>query len=188
VVALLGAFRAEKGAAHYDAVVRAALAYDAAVEVDAQVGEGQGPDGSDALARELHSAWDGHERVRLHGGFLEPDEYDGVIARTDVVVLPYDVGAYGTGTSGILHEVLTAGGVVLTTPIEWATSEYGDHPRVRFLTATDPPTIEREVGAALELAARTRGDAAASGPPPDDEFVARWREAVDAAARWTSPR
>jgi hypothetical protein len=182
VVSLLGSFRMEKGAAHYDAVVRAALDQRPDVELDVQVGEGQAADGSAALARELRDAWGDHDRVRLHDAFIAADEYDAIVTRTDVVVLPYDVDAYGTGTSGILHEVLAAGGVVLTTPIAWALSEYDDHPRVRFLHAADAETLTREVGEAIELALEARADPPAAAG--DDAFAARWNDAVTAAERW----
>jgi hypothetical protein len=59
---------------------------------------------------------------------------------------------------------------------------------VRFLTDTGEGAIERALGEALEIAARTRGAENDREAPAADEFAARWREAVDAAARWTGPR
>ncbi|HEV2815023.1 MAG TPA: glycosyltransferase [Solirubrobacteraceae bacterium] len=184
VVSLLGAFRMEKGAAHYDAVLRAVTARDDA-EVDVQVGEGNPLDGSAEYARRVQAAWADHPRVRLHGGFLDADEYDRIVARSDVVVLPYDTAAYGTGTSGILHEALAANAVVLTTPIAWALSEYGDHPRVRFLPALDDATLARELPAAIELGLRSRDAPPEQAEAGHDDFRGRWSEAVEAALRLT---
>jgi glycosyltransferase involved in cell wall biosynthesis len=185
VVGLLGSFRMEKGAAHYDAIIRAALDHAPDVEVDVQVGEGQRLDRSDELARRVREAWAGHPRVRLHGGYLDESEYDAILARSDLVVLPYDVDAYGGGTSAILHEAVAGSAAVLTTPIAWAVSEYGDHPRVRFLDALDEATLRPALGAALELGVGARGEA--PGAAAGDEFAERWREATRAAAAWTDP-
>ncbi|MDQ3936255.1 MAG: glycosyltransferase, partial [Actinomycetota bacterium] len=156
VVSLVGAFRREKGAAHYRAVVEAALEHDPTVEVDVQLGGGSAADDSAALAAELQEAWAGEPRVRAHGTFLAADEYDAILARSDIVVTPYEVEVYGTGTSGVINEALAAGAVVLTTPIAWAVSEYDEHPRVRFLPATDRRTIARELGEAIDLGLRAR--------------------------------
>lgn len=183
VVSLIGAFRAEKGARHYEAVVDEALARGA--EVDVQIGEGWEPDGSAALARTLREKWAGDPRVRVHGSFLPADEYDTIVGRTDVVVAPYDVEVYGTGTSGVLHEAVDAGSVVLTTPIQWAVSEYGDHPRVRFLHTMD--RLGEALGEAIELGVAVRDNAV--DEMAADEFGDRWREALAAAhARLAAPR
>lgn len=184
-IGLLGRFRVEKGAHHYDAVIGAALAEFPEATVHAQVAAEPGSDESDIAAR-LHDNWEGNSRVVLVDEHLAADAYARLIASTDVVVLPYDTESYGSGTSGLLHDALALGRTVLATPIPWAAEAYSEHPGVVWLTGTDKTALAAGLRAAVTRALSQR-HAGADGKTADS-FAEDWRAAVAAAARLVGKR
>jgi len=174
---LVGALRAEKGAAVYESVVETALREFPEAGFHVQLGS-PAPDRREDVVAVLTRRWGDDPRVRLHSGHLQPAEYAGLLADCDVVVLPYDVERYGTGTSGVLHEALASGAAVLTTPIAWAVAEYATDPDVVLLPDTTPERLAEGLRAAARRAAERAPRPADEG---EERFVASWREAVLAA-------
>ncbi len=185
VIGLLGRFRVEKGAHHYDAVISAALAEFPEATVHVQVAAEPGSEESEMAAR-LHHNWEGDSRVVLVDEHLTADAYAHLIASTDVVVLPYDTGSYGSGTSGLLHDALALGRTVLATPIPWAAEAYSDHPGVVWLTGTDEAGLAAGLRAAVARALAQRR-VGADGKTADS-FAEDWQAAVAAAARLADGR
>jgi glycosyltransferase involved in cell wall biosynthesis len=177
VVALVGSFRTERGAPHYNMVIEAAVELLEDVTLDVQLG-GQVQDGSVDFAESVRLRWRDDPRVRLHARYLADAEYVALLARADVVVLPYDATSYTTGTSGVLHEAVALGATVLTAPLAWATKDYAGHPRVHFIDRWDPETLRRELPGVTAAAVATR-------QPPvtavSDDFARSWGGAVSAA-------
>lgn len=177
VVALVGSFRTERGAARYDAIIEASTDLLEDVSVDVQLG-GEDRDGSAAIATALRQRWQHDPRVRLHEGYLSDEEYASLLAGADVVVLPYDAASYTTGTSGVVHEALTLGATVVTSPLEWAAQQYGDHPRLHFLEEWNAETVRRELPLLVASAIDQRDVAL---PAASDDFAADWTGAIEAA-------
>ena len=177
VVALVGSFRAERGAGHYDAIIEAATDLVDDVSVDVQLG-GSERDGSAPIAAALRQRWQHDQRVRLHEGYLSDREYAGLLARADVAVLPYDAASYTTGTSGVVHEALTLGATVVTSPLAWAAQQFAGHPRLHFVEDWNAETVRRELPLLVRSAIERRDVAL---PAPGDDFAADWIAAVDEA-------
>ena len=177
-VGLLGAFRLEKGARYYDTAIRAALDSLPDVSLDVQT-EVQHPDGSAEIGSQLRKAWLDHPQVRLHDGYLPSESYAHLLGGCDIIILPYVVNEYGTGTSGVLHEAVTMGCTVLATPIVWARQEYGHHPHVVFLEGTDQKAFTAGLREAASRAMRHR--TAARVQNQEGIFATSWQDALAAA-------
>lgn len=175
---LVGALRAEKGAAAYEAVVETALDAFPAAGFHVQLGSPAADRREDVVAT-LERRWGADPRVRLHEGHLDPADYAGILADCDVVVMPYDVERYGTGTSGVLHEARASGAAVLTTPIAWAVAEYSGDPDVVFLPDTSPERLREGLRAAAARAGERAHRPAGEGTRA---FADTWRDAVLRAA------
>lgn len=173
--ALMGAFRVEKGAKIYDLVVETALALDPQTRVEMQIGV-QGDDSVERrLAEQLRARWAQNPRVDIHD-HLSGEAFTDLLYRADVVVLPYDVESYGVGSSGVLFEALAAGRLVISTPIQWAWSEYGQHPGVFWIDRADPASLGQAIAEAHRRLPEWR-----SQPMPqrsDDLFAQSWFSAL----------
>lgn len=185
VVGLVGRLRIEKGARAYDLVIREALRIDEAATVKVQVSdevEGE----SANIADRLRLDWAAEPRVEILTGHLTPEAYADLIVSTDVVVLPYEPSTYSSGTSGVMHDALALGRVVLATRIEWAEEAFGDRDDIIWLHGTDPSAIQVGLKAAFRRAmARRTSDAT---QPPDNTFARDWLDALYAAASITRER
>lgn len=178
VIGLFGRLRVEKGARHYDAVIRSALALSPEATVVAQVAAAPGSEEGEIAARLLHD-WRAEPRVALLNGHLTRADYGARIASSDVVVLPYDSDSYGGGTSGVLHDALALGRTVLATPIPWAREAFSDHPDVVWLTGKDEPALAAGLKAAVTRALAARRAGATGGHA--DTFTDDWHTALAAA-------
>lgn len=171
LVVIAGRMRGEKGSANYPEVV------DAALEVL--------PDGAIALQtceddevsrialQKIRSSHEGDPRVALLGEHLTGADYHALLSAADIVVLPYDVAVYGTGTSGVVSDALALGAVVVVSPIEWVTSTYADDPRVILLEGSINDAI-------AEAATRLNTDSATTDP---EAFAKSWQAAVASVTR-----
>lgn len=179
VVGLIGRLRIEKGARAYDVVIREALRIDEAATVKVQLSDEV--EGEVArIADRLRQDWAAEPRVEMVTGHLKPEAYTDLIGSTDVVVLPYEVATYGGGTSGVLHDTLALGRLVLATRIEWAEEAFAGRDDVIWLQGTDAPAIHAGLRAAFRQAIARR----ASGEmrPPSDTFARDWQGAIREAA------
>jgi len=179
VIGLIGSFRMEKGARHYDQVIREALAAAPTATVKVQVSKDRAGELADITGRLLDD-WATEPRVEILTGHLTPEAYADLIGSTDVVVLPYEPSTYSSGTSGVVHDTLALGRVVLTTRIAWAEEAYGDHDDVIWLQGTDPAAIRAGLKTALRRALARRSEVLTA--PPDDTFARDWLDAIRAAA------
>ncbi|HLF71756.1 MAG TPA: hypothetical protein VI759_06365 [Dehalococcoidia bacterium] len=175
--ALVGGFRVEKGARHYDAVIRTALSLFPEGRVRVQLGRGNTAEEA-ALAAALQHAWGNEPRVDLKTGHLTSEEYAAQIAGADIVVLPYDVASYGAGTSGVLHDAIALGCTVLATRIAWAADRFADHPRLVWLKSTAGADLRDGLSRAVETSLSEP-----AGPSIDDSFAADWNAALEAALK-----
>lgn len=186
-IGMIGAFRPEKGAADYPAVFRAARRTIPDARLFCQVPAGEVEPGSPAAA--VIEAAAAHGRVDLHHGHLSDADYDAALTGLDVVCLPYDTVAYGTGTSGVMFDALGAGCTVLVTPIEWARRTFDGHPGVVWLDGTTEDRIAEGLTRAAALAtARRDGRGVPQAPPLEDRFRDAWREIVEGTCTSASTR
>ena len=175
VVGLVGRFRIEKGARHYDAIIRLSLDLFPNGRVSVQLTPGLAGEEGELIAR-LLSSWSGHPRVELSLGHLPADQYADAVAATDIVVAPYEVSSYGDGTSGVLHDALSLGATVLATSIPWARDAFPNDPRIVWLRGTEPADLREGLLAAGERSKANRDQAREA-----DSFAADWQAALSAA-------
>lgn len=178
-VGLMGLFRIEKGGAHYDTVIEAALAAAPHTRVTCQLSQTGLRREEEKLARALLDKWSGDGRVEIHTEHLDATAFSELLHRQDIIILPYDVASYGPGTSGILFEAVAAGKIVLAAPIAWARQEYDGHPRVIWLAANNQAAIAAGMAAALS---RVKAVRIAPLPAPTDDFGQSWRAAIARAS------
>jgi hypothetical protein len=131
------------------------------------------------IAARLRQIWQGDPRVALVDGHLTPDAYAALIASSDVVVLPYEMRSYGSGTSGVLHDALALGRTVLATPIPWAREAFPSHPDIVWLKGTDRLALAEGLRTAVTQALDRRRAATAGGGA--DTFASDWQAALAAA-------
>jgi glycosyltransferase involved in cell wall biosynthesis len=177
LVAIAGRMRTEKGAANYPVVVDAALAALPDGAIALQTAEDD--EASRAALAEIRARHGDDPRVALLGAHLSPADYAALLKAADIVVLPYEIAVYGTGTSGVVSDGLTLGAVVVVSPIEWVVQTYADDPRVILL---EDPTSVDSVREAIALAATRIGEAHA-GEDAQAKFAASWQAAVASALR-----
>lgn len=178
---LIGQFRPEKGTPHYGGIVGAALSTSPDAEIILQL-PGNAPDATPPEAEILRASLAGQGRARLVAGYLPDNEYTRLLAEIDVLVLPYDVRSYGLGTSGVMFEILSMNGVVLTTRFEWAVSEFADHPNVFWMETLEDVEIKRGLRAAAEKVRELRARDSDDSRPGTIAFRASWLEAIQRAA------
>jgi hypothetical protein len=176
---LVGLYRPEKGAAHYEAIVAGVVALPSPeVRIEVQLPD-VAEDATHPAAARIRATWRDHPQVRLHSGHLGDDAYTRLICGIDVLLLPYDVASYGTGTSGIMHEVLALGGLVAATRITWAAAEFDGHPDVVWLDtpteAADPALLER---LRYRVLADRHGAAGGKRNGARDDFAESWANAI----------
>lgn len=180
-VGLLGAARLEKGLLHYDKVISSVLRAGPTAAVNVQLPEK--PRAEDAgPIQEVRDRWQGDDRVQILPGYLSSEEYVDAFSGTNIVVLPYEVDAYGTGTSGILHEALTGGIVAISTRFVWATETYGEHPLVVWLDDLSETSIIKALAAANRILEAPPDNPASE--ENSDNFSASWQQAICDAIRW----
>ncbi|MBJ7457898.1 MAG: glycosyltransferase [Thermoleophilaceae bacterium] len=166
LVAIAGRMRGEKGSANYPEVVDATLELlpDGAIALQTC----EDDEVSRVALQKIRAAHDGDPRVALLGEHLTGADYHALLSAADIVVLPYDVAVYGTGTSGVVSDALALGAVVVVSPIEWVVSEFSRNPRVVLLNSS--------VKEALESAVARLGSASSSESGAD--FAASWQAAL----------
>jgi hypothetical protein len=180
-IGLIGAARFEKGLAHYDRIISCARAALPEAVIKIQL-----PDDPSDSEREvvdlIRDNWALDTHVNLIPGYLTNDEYALLVSETDAVILPYEVDAYGSGTSGILHEFLSSGGLAVSTKIVWAFERYCNDPRVIWLQDLCEQTIcsalselNNRYGYCLE---------AGDGFQNEEDFSKSWQMALIEAEEW----
>ena len=186
-IGLVGSFRLDKGADRYDAVIEAARRVAPEAEVICQVGAPvTSPEAE--LAAALLGRWLPSPGVKLLRNHLPAEEYDALLASCDLVVLPYDPDLFSSGTSGVMSDALTAGAVVVATPIMWAREEFASHSNIVWLAGRDGSDFERGIRLGLDRARALRAT-----PPVDTAdraaFASAWRQVVEDAlvSRGASP-
>lgn len=177
VFGLAGLFRPEKGAPYYQDVVEAALALPVSAEIVVQLPDPR-EDSDFPEAACLRAKFGDHKAVRSLHGHLDNKAFTEFISSIDVLVLPYDVASYGTGTSGIMHEVLALGGSVVTTRFLWAEDTFADHPSVFWLDALTAACLEEQMAAAARWSRQSRDGADTAVRPHPDDFRQSWLSAI----------
>ena len=179
VLGLIGGFRLEKGAPFYADVIRCALAES--FEVECQAGPLAPGAVEEPLARDLLDRWGHDPRVRIHLGHLPKAAFERMLYGVDVIVLPYDAGSYGPGTSGILFEAAAAGRIIVAARIRWAVESYSGHPNIIWLEGTGGAGLADAIAeAARRVRDRRRwGEAPAVAP---DRFQETWLKALGMAS------
>lgn len=173
LVVIPGAMRAEKGAANYAAVAEAVLAEfpDGGIAIQAVATD----EASERIARQLEQDHHDDERVLVLTRHLDASEYRQLLEAAAIAVLPYDVDAYGAGSSGVVGDALASGAVVVAAPIDWIRTEYAGDPRVVFV---EQPGDVEQLRSALSAAAGAEAAKQAGGGA---DFAERWNAAVEAA-------
>lgn len=179
-IGLLGAFRLEKGARHYDRIIGLSRQAFPELTIRCQLPSDCSNSAEGALAEALRSRWAGDENVVFHTGHLSNDAFANLIHAVDVLVLPYDAESYGVGTSGVMFESHAAGNVVVSTRIQWGLEHFGDDPAMVWL---DDLTDQGLMAGIEEGVRRARSRPPLANTPGSDPFGQSWLEALDAAAR-----
>lgn len=177
---LVGLFRPEKGAAFYSRVIDAALDLPGPAQIDVQLPD-TAADDSFPEAAALRLAHRNTDAVRFLNGHLDNDAFTRLVSGIDVLVLPYDIESYGTGTSGIMHEVLALGGCVVTTRFTWAADEFADDSRVLWLDSLAPGHLRVKLSEARQIAESARKAANRAHTPSPETFREGWLSAIDRA-------
>lgn len=175
LVGLVGEMRAEKGAALYPAIAEAVLETLPGSGVIMQIGGEAAGDGVSDLLRRNHSE---DPRVQLIEGEVSDDDYAKLLRSVDVVVMPYDVVAYGGASSGILSDALSAGAVVISTKLPWAEANFGGDSRVVWL---EDPADRSDLASSLDDAAVRLEASAQSKYDGSADFADSWLDAARAA-------
>ena len=176
---LIGGFRLERGAHAYERVV--ALCQRSFPDARLVIQIPAGAKGEEAtLVVALRRRAEGVEGVHLIDGRLSAEDFAALLASLDVVVLPYDVLSYGGGTSGVMHEALRNGKVVVTTHIAWAAAKFDVHPNVVWLDDLDEESLGRGLAIAHDRAREARRGGGAA-PMLADTFAEDWEAAVQFA-------
>ena len=84
--------------------------------------------------------------IRLLTHNLKPDEYYEILARADIVVLPYDPELYSRRSSGVLNEAVIAGKVTVVPKGSWLASQVSPTGAVIY---EHPQGLSDAVGRAL---------------------------------------
>jgi hypothetical protein len=182
VVGLVGRMAIEKGARAYDLIIRESLGIDETARIKVQV---SGEDGGELaeIAVRLKEEWAGDPRVAILSGHLTPEAYADLIGSTDVIVFPYELSSYSTGTSGVMSDTLALGRVALATKIKWAAETYAERDDVIWARGTDRPAIREGLEAAFRRAMARRVESRVDHPA--NTFVRDWLEAIRAATLTT---
>lgn len=134
----LGRLNSEKGSFHIQKLIEIILkTNDSGVFVQLAADE------KDANAIEIINnivcSYKNNSRVHMHFGHLKQLEYDTVLKYCDVGVTPYNVQAYGMGSSGVAAEFIMSGKLVLSSKIKWLS----EHPIFKqYCIFFDPMDVE----------------------------------------------
>ncbi|MBJ7353326.1 MAG: hypothetical protein JHC98_00740 [Thermoleophilaceae bacterium] len=178
LVALTGDMRDDKGAMHYPSIAEAVLAEfpDGAIAIQTSDSDAAAATATAVLEQRFAS----EARVQLISDYLSTDEYAQLMHATDIFVLPYDPVAYGGGSSGIVTDALASGGLVVSTPLPWARSEFADEPSVVWI---DDPSDMQQLRAALREAQNRSASSSHSRQKSLERFAASWQDAASAAEK-----
>jgi glycosyltransferase involved in cell wall biosynthesis len=130
------------------------------------------------------------DKVRLVKEVVDPEKYCELIAKTDIMILPYSAVSYRCRSSSVLIEALAAGKVVVTTHGSWMGSRVDVGNAVCYASPHElGPALAQAVDRfdALSAGAKARqAEAIASGDPA---ALAKYfvRNCVADAEPWTSP-
>jgi len=162
-VVYLGDARNEKGYQHFPGMVQALwkdFIQPGRVEVTLQSnynmpgGEGGIPQARLRLQRYPHG-------VTLITDTMEPEAYYALLAKADIVVLPYDPQAYVRRSSGVLNEAIAAGKVTVVPEGTWLASQVDP---ARAVVYRHPGGLADAVIAAVEKFPELARGAAAHQP------------------------
>lgn len=179
-IGLLGDFRVEKGARHYDRIICLARQRFPELTIRCQLPSNRSGSTEGTLAEALRSRWAADRNVVFHTGHLQNEAFANLIHAVDVLVLPYDAESYGVGTSGVMFESHAAGNIVVSTRIQWGLENFGDDPAMVWL---DDLTDQALTAGLDEGLRRARSRLAQTSTPGSDPFRQSWLDALDAAAR-----
>lgn len=85
----------------------------------------------------LKNKYKQNNRTMFIDRFLTDDEYSWFVGAIDVMVLPYDVKLYSSGTSGPMQETLSLGGSIICTKLEWAMDEFDGQNKIFWMDNYD---------------------------------------------------
>jgi glycosyltransferase involved in cell wall biosynthesis len=175
---LAGEMRDDKGAEHYPLIADAVLAEfpDGAIAIQTSV---TSPAGETATSI-LNDRFANEPRVQLISDYLSTDGYAQLMHATDIFVLPYDPVAYGGGSSGIINDALASGGLVVSTPLPWARSEFAGEWRVVWI---EDPADEQQLKVALREAHDRSANKTGSRQETLERFATSWQDATTAAEK-----
>ena len=93
----------------------------------------------------LKSKYKQNNRTMFIDRFLTNEEYSWFVGAIDVMVLPYDVELYSSGTSGPMQETLSSGGSVISTKLEWAIDEFDEQNKIFWMDNYDIESYEESL-------------------------------------------
>lgn len=143
IFAFSGVMRHEKGIKFYDEIINLTLKRIKnsffvvhAVYLDKKM---------KILYDRLESKYQKNKRTMFIGRFLTNEEYSWFVDAIDVMVLPYDVKLYSSGTSGPMQETLLSGGTVISTKLEWALDEFDEQDKIFWMNNYDVRSYEESL-------------------------------------------
>lgn len=134
---------------------------------------------------------DSRDRLDVLPPYLSPAAYAAMLARTDVMLLPYDPLLYRSGTSGIFIETVVAGKVPLVMAGTWMAAILQRYDLKAFVLTPEEwrdeqlmerlPTLARNPDLARRLADLQRELVALHGPQPFRRALVECFQASDVA-------
>ncbi len=83
-----------------------------------------------------------NSRVIFLSRYISDEEYAWILNKIDVLVLPYNVKSYSSGTSGPFMEALSCGKKIVSTKLDWAFEKFCDNSNVFWVDELNPSSFE----------------------------------------------
>lgn len=91
---------------------------------------------------ELENTFSSNPRVIFLSRYISDKEYAWILNKIDVLVLPYNVKSYSSGTSGPFMEALSCGKKILSTKLDWAFEKFCNNSNIFWIDDLMPSSIE----------------------------------------------
>jgi hypothetical protein len=148
--AFLGRLHYEKGMMHYEILIEHILKFES-VGVFLQLSADENDNLAQHVYNSLAEKYKRNSHVYIHIGQLSDADYETVIESSDIGVTPYNVDAYGYGTSGVAAEFIMSGKVLLSSELDWLLENYKSSGVITFFDPKDRTLLLTRIEEAVSL-------------------------------------
>ena len=148
--AFLGRLHYEKGMMHYDILIEHILRFEVC-GVFLQLSADENDIMAQLVYNSLAEKYKRNSRVYIHFGHLSDADYDSVLKSSDIGVTPYNVDAYGYGTSGVAAEFIMSGKVLLSSELDWLLENYKSSGAITFFDPEEGKSLPTRIEEAISL-------------------------------------